>query len=435
MKSINKHLRIELLFCISFIGIILVCLISVSIFGVPLNNKINILSKYEAQYLCKIEMGFSENVSETDNSNGLEKVDFVEVFNNQNFKINNDYIDSISADTIKFNVNNLDDSKKNILFRFTNLGDKIVKIILKINNNELESKFLSKNQSEIVVCNIDKISNNLSIYASLKEYPSYLQVQAYEPGEEIDKSNNEKYPYYINMGIFNNVTVKWIVVGATLEDDFGDGNTYGNTINSTTILCTDLNRENNLYDYDASQKIIYINGKPAKKLLLISQYTLGYSVFGNTPNYFNAQISLSVENLANKIFIENGGLSEETINKHIVLTNIPKTTYGFNTVVSNQNQKLFLLGDNSTYNNWNDSFGVCTYFGDNNSLFGSDADNEERTVKPITGSGTSIWWLRTGRQSNNINASHIDGAGRVYAESVSNSYALRPIFVMNMSLN
>ena len=271
--------------------ILTICLmayVAVYALSITKNSMFNVGVKYQPEYLVKVEMGINGANGGTDDQR-IEETEYVEIYNSLNPVSNGMYIQSMSNDTIHINSQTLTPigAYGDIYFRVTSYDEyesgygsdnqigHNLQCSITCGDNNTRSETLAKNISTImqIATGLDSLderptSSQLgSIIINLQFIevpPDFLQVFKYESGQEVDKSSTEKYPYYVTMG----GETTYIVLEATT----GDVEDYQRLTNG--ILCTNVNENNGLFTYDNFSKQIFINGEPAKNLLLVREFGL-----------------------------------------------------------------------------------------------------------------------------------------------------------------
>ena len=274
--------------------ILTICLmayVAVYALSITKNSMFNVGVKYQPEYLVKVEMGINGANGGTDDQT-IEDSEYVEIYNSSNPVSNGMYIQSMSNDTIHINSQTLTPigAYGDIYFRVTSYDEyesgygsdnqigHNLQCSITCGDNNTRSETLAKNISTImqIATGLDSLderptSSQLgSIIINLQFIevpPDFLQVFKYESGQEVDKSSTEKYPYYVTMG----GETTYIVLEATT----GDVEDYQRLTNG--ILCTNVNENNGLFTYDNFSKQIFINGEPAKNLLLVREFGLELS--------------------------------------------------------------------------------------------------------------------------------------------------------------
>ena len=274
--------------------ILTICLmayVTVYALSITKNSMFNVGVKYQPEYLVKVEMGI-DGASDGTVNQTIEDSEYVEIYNSSNPVSNGMYIQSMSNDTIHINSQTLTPigAYGDIYFRVTSYDEyesgygsdnqigHNLQCSITCGDNNTRSETLVKNISTImqIATGLDSLderptSSQLgSIIINLQFIevpPDFLQVFKYESGQEVDKSSTEKYPYYVTMG----GETTYIVLEATT----GDVEDCQRLTNG--ILCTNVNENNGLFTYDNFSKQIFINGEPAKNLLLVREFGLELS--------------------------------------------------------------------------------------------------------------------------------------------------------------
>ena len=372
------------------------------------NSMFNVGITYQPEYLVKVEMGIDGANGGRDNQT-IEENEYVEIFNSLNPVSNGMYIQSISSDTIRLEANSLTpDSEGLVYFRFYILDGETKDIIASVNCGETTetTSTLTTTATQLSI-QTGVTANNPALLGALKinikfeekipELPGILQLQ----DGKLAKNNSENYIKFMEFGysasvgelpdgisqslsssindlLYQDISItpkrltwpiQWTVIAATIEENFGDGNTC---FDNKTVLCTDVNLEKGLFKIENGR--VFIENKPAKKLLLIctkSLYNMGYE-HTKGEDFF----STSLNEFMNGSYLSNQQYSEmmnklqlQDIMPYIDTTNINQTTYKQGHTSNNNLVKFFLLGWNGKLPNseiviQNDSFGLGTYFGD-----------------------------------------------------------------------
>ena len=368
------------------------------------NSMFNVGITYQPEYLVKVEMGIDGANGGTDNQT-IEENEYVEIFNSLNPVSNGMYIQSISSDTIRLEANSLTpDATGLVYFRFYILNGETKDIIASVNCGETTEKTstLKTTATQLsiqtgVTADNPALLGALKINIKFEEIPILPDVLQLQYGE-LAKNTSENYITYITFGrmaqrgerpqslssFINDLSlrdsssitprrivldIKWTVIAATIEKDFGDGNTC---FNDKTVLCTDVNLEKGLFKIENGR--IFIDNRPAKKLLLICTKSLYDMELGHAKgeDFFNSPLN----EFMNGSYLVDQNYSEMMnefqlldIMPYIDTTNIQQTTYKEGYTSNNNSVKFFLLGWNGKLPNsetiiQNDSFGLGTYFGD-----------------------------------------------------------------------
>ena len=290
--------------------------------------------------------------------------------------------------------------------------------------------------------------------------PSTIKSALYE-----DKTTGQKFAKQ-GTNFYNVEPVRWIVIGVTngvysggQHVLFTTGNQAENESSSSGLWLYD--EATNTFKYRTATSGEWKN---ATEVLVLSEYSLLRSKYKNTKystspyyNHFsqsdiNKVLNTNADSLYNTMFTDNQRTK-------IIPKTMPITSYYNGTLSVGQNglnstkyndveYNMFLLGSNRNYlsswiNNVTDSFNISTYFTpantglDQSNLVAKEtAYSSGRTQDSPDSYWEFHWWLRSSDVKGTEGAMLVNQYGRGYDTDdvyITNSYGLRPAFVLNLA--